>query len=42
MTFDEYVATRLPALLRFAVMLTGDPHLAEDVVPDTMIRAHAQ
>jgi RNA polymerase sigma-70 factor (sigma-E family) len=41
-TFEEYVAARLPALLRYAVMLTGDPHMAEDVVQDTMIRAHAQ
>ncbi len=40
-TFDEYVAARLPALLRYAVMLTGDPHLAEDAVQDTMVRAHA-
>jgi RNA polymerase sigma-70 factor (sigma-E family) len=41
-TFDEYVAARLPALLRYAVMLTGDPHMAEDVVQDTMVRAHAR
>ena len=40
MTFEEYVAARLPALLRYAVMLTGDPHVAEDVVQDTMIRAY--
>jgi RNA polymerase sigma-70 factor (sigma-E family) len=39
-TFDEYVAARLPALLRYAVMLTGDPHLAEDVVQDAMVRVH--
>lgn len=39
-TFDEYLAARLPALLRYAVMLTGDPHLAEDVVQDAMVRAH--
>jgi len=25
-------------LLRYAVMLTGDPHLAEDIVQDTMVR----
>lgn len=39
MTFDEYVVARLPALLRYAVMLTGDPHLAQDVVQETMVRA---
>jgi len=39
-TFEEYVATRLPSLLRYAVMLTGDPHVAEDVVQDTMVRAY--
>jgi RNA polymerase sigma-70 factor (sigma-E family) len=38
--FDEFAAARLPALLRYAVMLTGDPHLAEDVVQETMIRVH--
>jgi RNA polymerase sigma-70 factor (sigma-E family) len=38
--FDEFAAARLPALLRYAVMLTGDPHLAEDLVQETMIRVH--
>lgn len=38
MRFDEFAAARLPALLRYAVMLTGDPHLAEDIVQETMIR----
>lgn len=28
MTFEEYAAQRLPALLRYAVVLTGDRHLA--------------
>jgi RNA polymerase sigma-70 factor (sigma-E family) len=41
-TFSEYVETRLPALLRYAVMLVGDPHLAEDLVQDTMLRAYAK
>jgi RNA polymerase sigma-70 factor (sigma-E family) len=40
--FDEYVTARLPALLRYAVMLTGNQHMAEDVVQDTMVRAHAR
>jgi RNA polymerase sigma-70 factor (sigma-E family) len=38
MTYDEFVAARLQPLLRYAVMLTGDPHLAEDLVQDTMVR----
>jgi RNA polymerase sigma-70 factor (sigma-E family) len=38
MTFDEFVDSRLPALLRYAVMLTGEPHTAQDLVQDTMIK----
>jgi len=41
-TFEEYAAARLPALLRYALMLTGDPHMAEDVVQDTMVRAYGR
>jgi RNA polymerase sigma-70 factor (sigma-E family) len=37
-TYDEFVDARLQALLRYAVMLTGDPHTAQDLVQDTMIR----
>ena len=39
-TDEEFARTRPPALLRFAVMLTGDPHTAADIVQDTMMRAH--
>ncbi|MET7418073.1 SigE family RNA polymerase sigma factor [Dactylosporangium sp. NPDC005555] len=39
MTFEEFVEARLQALLRYAVMLTGDPHTAQDLVQETMIRA---
>jgi RNA polymerase sigma-70 factor (sigma-E family) len=38
-TYDEFVAARLQPLLRYAVMLTGDRHLAEDLVQETMVRA---
>ena len=38
MTYEEFAAARLPALLRYAVMLTGDPHLAQDLVQETMVR----
>jgi DNA-directed RNA polymerase specialized sigma24 family protein len=39
MTFEEFVTARLPAVLRFAGVLTGDRGLAEDVVQDVLIRA---
>ena len=39
MTFEEFVEARLQALLRYATMLTGDPHTAQDLVQETMIRA---
>ncbi len=39
MTFDDYLAARLPALLRYAGVLTCDPHLAEDLVQDVLVRA---
>lgn len=38
MTYEEFAGARLPALLRYAVMLTGDPHLAQDLVQETMVR----
>jgi RNA polymerase sigma-70 factor (sigma-E family) len=40
MTFEEFAAARLAALLRFAVVLTGDRGLAEDVVQEVLLRAH--
>ncbi len=40
MRFDEFAAARLPAVLRFAGVLTGDRGLAEDVVQEVLIRAH--
>lgn len=40
MTFEEYTSWRLPTVLRFAVVLTGDRALAEDVVQEVLIRAH--
>lgn len=39
-TFDEWAAERAPALLRFAVVLTGDRGLAEDVVQEVLIRVY--
>jgi RNA polymerase sigma-70 factor (sigma-E family) len=34
--FEEFVAARGPALLRLALMLTGDAHLAQDLVQSTL------
>ncbi len=41
-TFDEFVAQYLPAVLRFAAVLTGDRTSAEDVVQEVLIRAYAR
>ena len=38
MTFDEFVAARLAALLRYATVVTCDPHLAQDVTQEVLIR----
>jgi RNA polymerase sigma-70 factor (sigma-E family) len=38
-TFEEFVAARGQALLRFAYVLTADPHLAEDVVQTALLKA---
>ncbi|MEU8262434.1 SigE family RNA polymerase sigma factor [Micromonospora sp. NPDC048999] len=40
MTFEEYVGTRGPALLRLARLLTGDEHRAEDLTQDVLARAY--
>lgn len=39
MEFDEYVAARGPALLRFAYVLTADAHSAEDLVQSALADA---
>ena len=38
MTYEEFADSRLGALLRYAVMLTGDQHTAQDLVQETMVR----
>jgi RNA polymerase sigma-70 factor (sigma-E family) len=38
MTFDDFAGARLPAVLRFATALTGDPDLAKDLVQEVLIR----
>ena len=39
MRFEDFVAARLPALLRYATILCGDRELARDVVQDVLVRA---
>ncbi len=39
-SFDDYVVGRGPGLLRFAYLLTGDRHLAEDLVQEVLAKAH--
>jgi RNA polymerase sigma-70 factor (sigma-E family) len=39
MTFEEFAHARLPALLRYAAVLTGDRELARDVVQEVLTRA---
>ncbi len=39
MSFEEFVAERLDGLLRYATVLTNDPHLAQDIVQDVLLRA---
>jgi RNA polymerase sigma-70 factor (sigma-E family) len=36
--FASYVATRRPALLRWACAVAGDPHAAEDLLQDSLVR----
>jgi RNA polymerase sigma-70 factor (sigma-E family) len=41
-TFEEFVAARLGALVRYATVVTWDPHLAEDITQDVLVRAQAR
>jgi RNA polymerase sigma-70 factor (sigma-E family) len=42
MTFEEFAAERLPGLLRFAAVLTGDRDQAQDLAQEVLIRACAR
>lgn len=42
MTFEQFAVTRLPGLLRYAVVLTGDRDLAQDVVQEVLARAQVR
>jgi RNA polymerase sigma-70 factor (sigma-E family) len=37
--FEEFVSSRLDGLLRYATVLSCDPHLAQDIVQEVMLRA---
>jgi RNA polymerase sigma-70 factor (ECF subfamily) len=39
-TFDRLVLEHLPSAQRFAIRLTGDPHAAEDLMQDALLKAH--
>ena len=41
-TFEEYVAARGPALVRFAALLTGDDHRAQDLAQEVLARAYVR
>lgn len=36
-TLEEFLSAELPGLSRFAGALTGDPHLAEDILSDALL-----
>ena len=40
--FDDFVREVLPGLIRYATALSGDPHLAADIVQDVIVRAHGR
>ncbi|AOS61772.1 SigE family RNA polymerase sigma factor [Actinoalloteichus hymeniacidonis] len=42
MTFDDFVTTRLGDLLRYATVLSCDPHLAQDIVQEVLLRAQGR
>jgi RNA polymerase sigma-70 factor (sigma-E family) len=42
LTFEEFAALRLPALLAFAAVLTGQRATAEDIAQEVLIRAHTR
>lgn len=41
-TFDQFAADRIDRLLRFATALTCDPHLAQDVVQEVLVRVQGK
>ncbi len=40
--FEEYVSARAPSLLRYAYVLTGNPHDAADLVQEALVRLRSR
>ena len=40
--FDDFVRQRLDRFLRYATALSCDPHLAQDIVQEVLLRAQAR
>jgi RNA polymerase sigma-70 factor (sigma-E family) len=40
--FDDFVVREHAGLLRYAVMLTGDSELAQDLVQDVLVKVHSR
>ena len=41
-TFEQFAVARIPSLLRYAIVLTGDRDLAQDVVQEVLARAQVR
>jgi RNA polymerase sigma-70 factor (sigma-E family) len=41
-TFEEFTAARLGALVRYATVVTWDPHLAQDITQNVLVRAQSR
>jgi RNA polymerase sigma-70 factor (sigma-E family) len=42
MTFEEFAATRMPAVLKFAAVLAGDRVIAEDLAQEVLVRVYSR
>src|SRR5215475_11567151 len=42
MTFEEFAATRMPAVLKFAAVLAGERVIAEDLAQEVLVRAYSR
>jgi RNA polymerase sigma-70 factor (sigma-E family) len=41
-TFERFAVARLPSLVRYAIVLTGDRYLAQDIVQEVLARAQVR
>jgi RNA polymerase sigma-70 factor (sigma-E family) len=42
MTFEEFAATQMPAVLKFAAVLAGDRVIAEDLAQEVLVRVYSR